>query len=78
MPTYCEHGYLIEATAVQLPGKLWQPRLTITRLVPSGAPGKCQSFPGLTPAFDTAKRAALFAADLGRKLAEEHSSRLKV
>ena len=80
MPTYREKrsGYLIEATAIQLQGDLWQPRLTMTRLPIGGAVGKSQSFPGLTPGFNTAKGAARFAADLGRQLVEEHSSRLKI
>ena len=80
MPTYREQRgeYLIEATAFQLPGKLWQPRLTMTRLPRLGMLGKCQSFPGLAPAFDTSKGAARFAADLGRRLADERSSRLRI
>jgi len=80
MPIYrAQHGgYLIEATAFQLPGGLWQPRLMMTRLAHAGALEKCQSFPGLSPAFHTAKGAARFAADLGRRLADEHSSRLKI
>jgi hypothetical protein len=71
-------GYLIEATAFQLPGNVWQPRLTMTRLLGPGAFGKCQAFPGLGPAFHTAKEATRFAADLGRRLADERSSRLKI
>ena len=80
MTTYREQRgeYLIEATAVQLPGNLWQPRLTMTRLPNGGALAKSQSFPGLTPEFDTAKGAARFAVDLGRRLAEERSSRLRI
>jgi hypothetical protein len=80
MPTYREShgGYLIEATAAGLPGKLWQPRLMMTRMVAGGAHGKSQCFPGLTPEFDTAKGAARFAASLGHQLAEEHSSRLTI
>lgn len=80
MPTYREShsGYLIEATAVSLPGSMWQPRLTMTRLVSGGGHGKSQSFPGLTPEFNTAKGAARFAASLGHQLAEEHSSRLTI
>ena len=80
MPTYREQRgeYLIEATAFQLPGRRWQPRLMMTRLAHGDVLPKCQSFPGLTPEFETAKGAARFAADLGRRLAEERSSRLKV
>ena len=80
MPTYREQRgeYLIEATAFQLPGQLWQPRLTMTRVAHGAALAKCQSFPGLTPEFDTAKGAARYAADLGRRLAEERSSRLRI
>jgi hypothetical protein len=80
MPTYRESlsGYLIEASAASLPGNMWQPRLMMTRVIEGGAHGKCQCFPGLTPEFDTAKAAARFAATLGRRLAEEHSSRLTI
>jgi len=80
MPTYREHRgeYLIEASAFRLPGDLWQPRLTITRVRQGAALAKSQSFPGLTPEFPTAKDAARYAADLGRSLADEHSSRLRV
>jgi hypothetical protein len=80
MPTFREShsGYLIQATAARLPGKLWQPRLMMTRMVEGAAYGKSQSFPGLTPEFDTAKGAARFAATLGHQLAEEHSSRLTI
>ena len=80
MPTYrAQHGeYVIEATAFRLPGGLWQPRLMMTRLTHANALAKSQSFPGLAPAFNTAKGAARFAADLGRRLADEHSSRLKI
>jgi hypothetical protein len=81
MPTYREShsGYLIEATAASLPGgNLWQPRLTMTRMVEGGGHGKSQCFPGLTPEFDTAKGAARFAATLGHQLAEERSARLTV
>jgi hypothetical protein len=74
-----QHGeYLIEASAFHLPGGLWQPRLMMTRLARVSVLAKSQSFPGLSPAFNTAKGAARFAADLGRRLAEEHSSRLKI
>ncbi len=80
MPTYREQRgeYLIEATAFQLPGNLWQPRLMMTRLGHPGTLARCQSFPGLTPEFETAKGAARYAADLGRRLAEERSSRLRI
>ena len=71
-------GYLIEATAFHLPGDLWQPRLTMTRVPGPGVLGKSQAFPGLGPAFQTAKEAARFAADLGRRLVDERSARLKV
>jgi hypothetical protein len=80
MPTYREQRgeYLIEASAFQLPGDRWQPRLTMTRVARGGELARSQSFPGLTPEFDTAKGAARYAADLGRRLAEERSSRLRV
>lgn len=80
MPTYREQRgeYLIEASAFQLPGDLWQPRLTMTRVARGSALAKSQSFPGLTPEFHTAKGAARYAADLGRSLADGHSSRLRV
>jgi hypothetical protein len=80
MPTYREShsGYMIEATAASLPGNMWQPRLMMTRIVEGGAHGKTQCFPGLAPEFDTAKGAARFAATLGRKLAEDRSSRLTI
>ena len=71
-------GYLIDVTAVKLQENLWQPRLTMTRLLHDGTAGKSQSFPGLTPEFNTAKAATRFAAHLGRQLADEHSSRLKI
>lgn len=72
------HGYMIEASAFLLAGDRWQPRLTMTRVFHGGAFGKSQSFPGLTPEFNTAKGATRYATELGRKLAEEHSSRLKI
>jgi hypothetical protein len=80
VPIYrAQHGgYLIKATAFQLPGGLWQPRLMMTRLAHAGTLEKGQSFPGLSPALHTAKAAARFAADLGRRLADEHSSRLRI
>ncbi|MEW6688534.1 MAG: hypothetical protein AB1452_05500 [Pseudomonadota bacterium] len=80
MTTYREQRgeYLIEASAFRLPSSRWQPRLTMTRLAHPGVLAKCQSFPGLTPDFETAKGAARFAADLGLRLAEERSSRLRI
>ena len=67
MPTYrAQHGeYLIEATAFQLPGGLWQPRLMMTRLARANVLATSQSFPGLAPAFNTAKGAARLAPHLG-------------
>jgi hypothetical protein len=74
-----QHGeYLIEATAFLLPGKLWQPRLLMTRIARPGTPARHQAFPGLSPEFDTAQKAARFAADLGRQLAGGRSSRLRI
>lgn len=70
--------YLIEASAFHLPGNKWQPRLTMTRLPQGAALSKSQAFPGLTPAFETAKGATRYAMDLGRRLADERSSRLRV
>ena len=75
-----EHGpYLIEAGAFHLPGgSKWQPRLTMTRMRCDTGLSKSQSFPGLTPLFDTAKAATLFATDLGRSMADQGSARLTV
>jgi len=71
--------YLIEAGAFHLPGgSKWQPRLTMTRLRCATGLSKSQSFPGLTPLFDTAKGAMRFAADLGRSMADQGSARLTV
>jgi hypothetical protein len=71
--------YLIEASAAPLPGgNKWQARLTMTRLRSPAALPKSQAFPGLTPAFDTAKGAIRYATDLGRSLADQGSPRLKV
>jgi hypothetical protein len=75
-----EHGlYLIEAGAFHLPGgSKWQPRLTMTRMRCDTGLSKSQSFPGLTPVFDTARAATLFATDLGRSMADQGSARLTV
>jgi hypothetical protein len=71
--------YLIEAGAYRLPGgNKWQPRLTMTRLRCSTGLSKSQSFPGLTPVFDTARGATRFAPDLGRSMADQGSARLTV
>jgi hypothetical protein len=71
--------YLIEAGAFHLPdGGKWQPRLTMTRVRCSTGLSKSQSFPGLTPLFDTAKGATRFATDLGRSMADQGSARLTV
>jgi hypothetical protein len=71
--------YLIEASAFRLTdGNKWQPRLTMTRLACENALSKSQSFPGLTPLFETAKGAVRYAIDLGRSMADEGSPRLKV
>jgi len=71
--------YLIEAGAFHLPGgSKWQPRLTMTRLRCGTGLTKSQSFPGLTPLFDTARGATRFATDLGRSMADQGSARLTV
>jgi len=70
--------YLIEASAYHLPGNKWQPRLTMTRLPEGRSLSKSQAFPGLSPAFETAKAASLYALELGRRLADERSARLQV
>ena len=71
--------YLIEVGAYHLHGgSKWQPRLTMTRLRCSTGLTKSQSFPGLTPLFDTAKGATRFATDLGRSMADQGSARLTV
>ena len=71
--------YLIEASACHMThGNKWQPRLTMTRLRSPQELSKSQSFPGLTPLFETAKGAIHFATNLGRSLADEGSPRLKV
>lgn len=81
MPNHCEQRgcYLIEASAFQIPGKnKWQPRLTMTRLASGNKLPQSQAFPGLTPLFDTAKGATRYATDLGRRMADEGSPRLKI
>ena len=80
MAVHREHRgqYLIEASAFHLPDNRWQPRLTMTRLPQGKALSRSQGFPGLTPAFETAKGATRFAIDLGRSLADNGSSRLTV
>ena len=81
MPVYRETRgqYLIEASAVQLEiGHKWQPRLTLTRQPCAAALAKSQSFPGLTPLFETATAAARYAADLGRSMVDDESPRLKI
>jgi hypothetical protein len=71
--------YLIEASAFHLPGgNQWQPRLTMTRLRDERALPRSQSFPGLSPLFETAKGAIRYATDLGRRMADEGSPRLRV
>ena len=71
--------YLIEASAFHLAdGNKWQPRLTMTRMACANALSKSQSFPGLTPLFETARGAVRYAADLGRSMADEGSPRLRV
>ncbi len=56
--------YLIEASACRLTdGNKWQPRLTMTRMACANALSKSQSFPGLTPLFETAKGAVRYAID---------------
>lgn len=81
MPTHREKrkGYLIEASAFHLPGgNKWQPRLTMTRLPYEEALSRSQSFPGLTPLFETARGATRYATDLGRSMADEDSPRLTI
>ncbi|OFZ72205.1 MAG: hypothetical protein A2W04_06655 [Betaproteobacteria bacterium RBG_16_64_9] len=81
MPVYRETrgDYLIEASAAHLEvGGKWQPRLTMTRQSSAAMLPKSQSFPGLTPLFETAKGAARYAADLGRTMADHGSPRLKI
>ncbi len=56
----------------------WQPRLTMTRLCDPKELSKSQSFPGLTPLFETAKGATRYATDLGRTLADQASPRLRI
>ena len=81
MASHCEERgkYRIEASAFHLPGgNKWQPRLTMTRLSSADALPKSQSFPGLTPVFETARGATRYATDLGRSMVDEASPRLKV
>jgi len=81
MPIHREERgqYLIEASAFQMPiGNKWQPRLTMTRLRDPKELSKSQSFPGLTPLFETAKGATRYATDLGRILADQGSPRLRI
>jgi len=81
MPIHREERgqYLIEASAFQMPiGNKWQPRLTMTRLSDPKELSKSQSFPGLTPLFETAKGATRYATDLGRILADQGSPRLRI
>jgi len=70
--------YMISASACRLPDHKWQPRLTITKLANPETLSKSQAFPGLSPVFDTAKEATQYALALGRELAREQSSRLRV
>jgi hypothetical protein len=81
MPVYRETRgeYMIEASAAHLElGNKWQPRLTMTRQSAARDLPKSQSFPGLTPLFETAKGAARYAADLGRSMVDHGSPRLKI
>ncbi|MBK6864826.1 MAG: hypothetical protein IPG91_15390 [Ideonella sp.] len=60
MASHCEERgqYLIEAGALHLMGaSKWQSRLTTTQLCCSTGLSKNQSFPSLTPLFDTVKGA---------------------
>ena len=70
--------YLIEASAFHLPDNKWQPRLTMTRVPQGKVLAKIQAFPGLSPAFETAKAAIGHAIELGRSLVDDGSSRLTV
>jgi len=63
--------YLIERARFASPTEQVQPRLTMTRLACANALSKSQSFPGLTPLFETAKGAVRYATDLGRSMADE-------
>src|SRR5258708_23149840 len=79
MPMHREERgrYLIQASAFRLiDGNKWQPRLTMTRMPCANALSKSQSFPRLTPLFETARGAVRYAADLGRSMASERSPRL--
>ena len=81
MPTHREERgqYLIESSAYLLPGEnKWQPRLTVTRLPCAKRLSKSQAFPGLAPAFATAKGATQYATELGRRMVDEESSRLTI
>ncbi|MBM3346987.1 MAG: hypothetical protein FJY55_10920 [Betaproteobacteria bacterium] len=86
--------YLIEASAYHLPkfgpvaatpalvdasqGGKWQPRLTLTRLACDKNLQRSQSFPGLSPVFETSRGATRYATDLGRSMIDEKSPRLIV
>lgn len=71
-------AYLIQASACRLPGSKWQPRLTMSRLATPQSLPRSQTFPGLSPEFDTSKAATRFALELGRQMASERSSRLTI
>jgi hypothetical protein len=71
--------YLIEASAYRLsPEGKYQPRLVMTRLETADQLPKSQSFPGLSPLFETAGAAVRFATNLGRHLIDEKSPRLRI
>jgi hypothetical protein len=70
--------YMITASACRLSDLKWQPRLTITKLANPATLSKSQAFPGLSPLFDTSKAATQYALELGRQLARERSSRLRL
>lgn len=71
--------YLIEASAYRLsPAGRYQPRLMMTRVETVDGLPRSQSFPGLSPLFETAGAAVRYATDLGRLLIDENSPRLRV
>jgi len=75
MTTFREvrNSCLIEAGARDLQnGSHWQPWLRLTRR--SGKVSTSRTFDGLKPVFGTEQAALVYAAELGRNLAEEEGS----
>ena len=71
--------YLIEASAYRLsPEGKYQPRLMMTKVETTDGLPRSQSFPGLSPLFETAGAAVRYATNLGRLLIDENSPRLRV